>query len=57
VYYDGQMNDSRLNVLVALTAMQKGAVGANYVEVRVQGVCAGGHAEGRRGGQLRRGAG
>ena len=34
VYYDGQMNDTRFNVLVALTAMQRGAVGANYVEVR-----------------------
>ena len=37
VYYDGQMNDTRMNVLIALTAMQKGAVGANYTEVEGDG--------------------
>ena len=33
VYYDGQMNDTRMNVLIALTACQAGAAAANYVEV------------------------
>jgi len=31
VYYDGQMNDTRLNVIIALTAAQEGAVVANRV--------------------------
>ena len=39
MYYDGQMNDTRFNLLIVLTAMQKGAVGANYVEVRIEGYC------------------
>lgn len=34
VYYDGQHNDTRMNVLIGLTAAQKGAVVANYVEVK-----------------------
>ncbi|RYG50253.1 FAD-dependent oxidoreductase [archaeon] len=33
VYYDGEHNDTRMNVLIALTACQKGATVANYVEV------------------------
>ncbi|CEG45922.1 glycerol-3-phosphate dehydrogenase [Plasmopara halstedii] len=33
VYYDGQMNDTRMNVSIALTATQNGATVANYVEV------------------------
>ncbi|TDH73116.1 hypothetical protein CCR75_000582 [Bremia lactucae] len=33
VYYDGQMNDTRMNVSIALTATQNGATIANYVEV------------------------
>eukprot|EP01130_Rhizamoeba_saxonica_P014826 TRINITY_DN6516_c0_g5_i1.p1 TRINITY_DN6516_c0_g5~~TRINITY_DN6516_c0_g5_i1.p1 ORF type:complete len:706 (+),score=154.16 TRINITY_DN6516_c0_g5_i1:60-2177(+) len=33
VYFDGQFNDSRMNVSIALTAAQYGAVVANYVEV------------------------
>ena len=33
VYYDGQMNDSRMNVSLALTAATKGAAIANHVEV------------------------
>jgi len=33
IYYDGQMNDSRVNVTLALTAASKGAVIANHVEV------------------------
>lgn len=33
VYYDGQHNDTRMNVLIALTACQAGAAAANYVEV------------------------
>ncbi|KAG0230771.1 mitochondrial glycerol-3-phosphate dehydrogenase [Actinomortierella wolfii] len=33
VYYDGQHNDSRMNVVLGLTAVQYGAVIANHVEV------------------------
>ncbi|KAG0324669.1 mitochondrial glycerol-3-phosphate dehydrogenase [Podila humilis] len=33
VYYDGQHNDSRMNVALGLTAVQYGAVIANHVEV------------------------
>lgn len=33
VYYDGAHNDSRMNVAIALTAIQHGAVVANHVEV------------------------
>ncbi|KAF9164427.1 mitochondrial glycerol-3-phosphate dehydrogenase [Actinomortierella ambigua] len=33
VYYDGQHNDSRMNVVLGLTAVQYGAVVANHVEV------------------------
>eukprot|EP00002_Diphylleia_rotans_P040332 TRINITY_DN9533_c0_g1_i1.p1 TRINITY_DN9533_c0_g1~~TRINITY_DN9533_c0_g1_i1.p1 ORF type:complete len:595 (-),score=102.03 TRINITY_DN9533_c0_g1_i1:110-1894(-) len=33
VYYDGQMNDSRLCVSIAMTAASMGAAIANYVEV------------------------
>ena len=33
VYYDGQFNDARLNVTLALTAAEQGAVVANHVEV------------------------
>jgi len=33
VYYDGQHNDSRMNVCIALTAAAKGAAVANHVEV------------------------
>lgn len=32
VYYDGQMNDARCNLALALTAIQKGATVTNYVE-------------------------
>lgn len=34
VYYDGQHNDTRMNVLIALTACQAGAAIANYTEVQ-----------------------
>jgi glycerol-3-phosphate dehydrogenase len=34
VYYDGQFDDARMNVTIALTAAEKGAVIANYAEVR-----------------------
>lgn len=34
VYYDGQHNDTRMNVLIALTAAQSGAAVANYVEAK-----------------------
>jgi len=34
VYYDGMHNDTRMNLLIALTACQHGAAVANYVEVR-----------------------
>ena len=33
VYYDGQFNDSRLNVALATTAAAAGAVMLNYVRV------------------------
>lgn len=33
VYYDGMHNDTRTNVLIALTASQGGAAVSNYVEV------------------------
>ncbi|OMJ17346.1 Glycerol-3-phosphate dehydrogenase, mitochondrial [Smittium culicis] len=33
VYYDGQQNDSRMNVSLALTAAANGAVVANHIEV------------------------
>ena len=32
VYYDGQMNDARCNLALALTAIQKGATVTNYTE-------------------------
>jgi glycerol-3-phosphate dehydrogenase len=32
VYYDGQMDDSRMNVSLALSAAAHGAVVTNYVE-------------------------
>lgn len=32
VYYDGQMNDARVNIALALTAVNLGAVVVNYVE-------------------------
>ncbi|XP_020860520.1 glycerol-3-phosphate dehydrogenase, mitochondrial [Phascolarctos cinereus] len=34
VYYDGQHNDARMNLAIALTAARYGAATANYVEVR-----------------------
>ncbi|KAF8581027.1 DAO-domain-containing protein [Ramaria rubella] len=33
VYYDGQHNDSRMNIALIMTAVQQGAVVANHVEV------------------------
>lgn len=33
VYYDGQHNDTRMNLMIALTAAQAGAAVANYTEV------------------------
>ncbi|KAI0081559.1 DAO-domain-containing protein [Panus rudis PR-1116 ss-1] len=33
VYYDGQHNDSRMNIALIMTAVQEGAVVANHVEV------------------------
>lgn len=33
VYYDGQFDDARMNVCLALTASEQGAILANYVEV------------------------
>uniref|UniRef100_A0A8C9VQS8 Glycerol-3-phosphate dehydrogenase, mitochondrial n=1 Tax=Scleropages formosus TaxID=113540 RepID=A0A8C9VQS8_SCLFO len=33
VYYDGQHNDARMNLAIALTAARYGAVAANYTEV------------------------
>ncbi|KDE04235.1 glycerol-3-phosphate dehydrogenase [Microbotryum lychnidis-dioicae p1A1 Lamole] len=33
VYYDGQHNDSRMNMALIMTAVQYGAVAANHVEV------------------------
>ncbi|ETW06923.1 hypothetical protein H310_03035 [Aphanomyces invadans] len=34
VYYDGQMNDTRMNLSLVLTAVQSGATAANYVQVQ-----------------------
>lgn len=34
IYYDGQFNDSRMNVSLALTASEHGAAVVNYVEVQ-----------------------
>ena len=34
VYYDGMHNDTRMNVLLSLTAMREGAAAANYVAVK-----------------------
>ncbi|TBU06762.1 glycerol-3-phosphate dehydrogenase [Hamiltosporidium magnivora] len=34
IYYDGQMDDSRLNLMLALTSSYHGAVISNYVEVK-----------------------
>lgn len=33
VYYDGQHNDSRMNLALIMTAVKQGATVANYVEV------------------------
>jgi glycerol-3-phosphate dehydrogenase len=33
LYYDGQFNDARMNLALALTAVEQGAAAANYVEV------------------------
>jgi glycerol-3-phosphate dehydrogenase len=33
LYYDGQFNDARMNVCIALTAMEQGAVVLNHTEV------------------------
>lgn len=33
IYYDGQMNDARMSLVVALTATQQGACIANRVKV------------------------
>ncbi|EDO34335.1 predicted protein [Nematostella vectensis] len=33
IYYDGQQNDARMNLSIALTAVRHGATAANYVEV------------------------
>lgn len=34
VYYDGQMNDTRYGLAIALTAIQSGAVASNYIKVK-----------------------
>ncbi|MBI2336534.1 MAG: FAD-dependent oxidoreductase [Deltaproteobacteria bacterium] len=34
LYYDGQFNDARMNLSIALTALKQGAVVANYVRVQ-----------------------
>ena len=33
IFYDGQFNDARMNLLLACTAAEKGAAAVNYVEV------------------------
>ena len=38
VYYDGQMNDTRMGLMIALTATQHGANIANRVKVRSRGI-------------------
>eukprot|EP01060_Flectonema_neradi_P033804 TRINITY_DN5766_c0_g1_i3.p1 TRINITY_DN5766_c0_g1~~TRINITY_DN5766_c0_g1_i3.p1 ORF type:complete len:667 (+),score=129.69 TRINITY_DN5766_c0_g1_i3:64-2001(+) len=34
VIYDGQMNDTRMNITIALTAIQHGAIAANHIGVQ-----------------------
>jgi len=34
VYYDGQFDDSRMNICLAVTAREQGAILANYIEVK-----------------------
>ncbi|TFK26905.1 DAO-domain-containing protein [Coprinopsis marcescibilis] len=34
VYYDGQHNDSRMNIALVMTAVKHGAIAANYVELQ-----------------------
>jgi glycerol-3-phosphate dehydrogenase len=46
VYYDGQQNDTRMNLMIALTATQAGAAIANYVGVTAVAKDAGGRAAG-----------
>ena len=46
VYYDGQQNDTRMNLMIALTATQTGAAIANYVGVTAVAKDAGGRAAG-----------
>ncbi|CCI10038.1 unnamed protein product [Albugo candida] len=56
IYYDGQTNDTRMNVSLALTATQNGATIANYVEVLdilkdANGKVCGAHVRDRESGQ------
>ena len=46
VYYDGQQNDARMNLMIALTGTQAGAAIANYVGVTGVVKDAGGRAAG-----------
>ena len=48
VYYDGQHNDTRMNMMIALTASQSGAAVANYVGVDAIAKDEGGRAAGVR---------
>ena len=36
VYYDGQQNDARMNVMLILSAVREGAATSNYVKVILQ---------------------
>ena len=36
VYYDGQQNDARMNVMIVLSAVREGATASNYIEVSAQ---------------------
>jgi glycerol-3-phosphate dehydrogenase len=47
LYYDGQFNDARMNLALALTALEQGAVVANYLEV-VEMIRQGGEVAGAR---------
>ena len=33
MYYDGQQNDARMNVMLVLSAVREGAAASNYIQV------------------------
>lgn len=56
LYYDGQFNDARMNLALALTALEQGAAVANYLEVvgflREEGRVTGARVRERFGGKI-----